>query len=188
MLLRLVALLLLAAPLSWGYGLHAAPRSLAAASRTSAATMGSGSINLKTKVKRAAMAAKGRHRLCVFKYARRLGLGGARIGSARSRVRPAPHAQRARHPPRAPRRSNKHIYAQVIDDATHRILVAASSVEADLKEKGLNIETAKEVGSKAAARAKEKGIELVYFDRNGFKYHGRVAALADAAREGGLQF
>lgn len=67
-------------------------------------------------------------------------------------------------------------------------MAAASSVEADLKEKGLNIETAKEVGAKAAARAKEKGIELVYFDRNGYKYHGRIAALADAAREGGLTF
>ena len=85
-------------------------------------------------------------------------------------------------------RSSKHIYAQVIDDLNHHVLVAASSVEPELKEKGLNVETAKEVGAKAAARAKEKGIELVYFDRNGFKYHGRIAALADAAREGGLVF
>jgi len=85
-------------------------------------------------------------------------------------------------------RSNKHIYAQVIDDSEHKVLVAAATVEADLKGKGLNIETAKQVGMKAAERAKEKGIEQVYFDRNGFKYHGRVAALADGAREAGLVF
>ena len=88
----------------------------------------------------------------------------------------------------ATRRSNKHIYAQVINDATHHIVAAAASVEPDFKELGLTCETAKSIGVKAAERAKAKGVELVFFDRNGYKYHGRVAALAEGAREAGLVF
>lgn len=88
-------------------------------------------------------------------------------------------------------RSTKHIYAQLIDDVNHVTLVSASSVDKDLKEKlahGGNIEAAKVVGEAIANKAKDKGIECVVFDRGGFLYHGRVAALADAAREAGLCF
>lgn len=84
-------------------------------------------------------------------------------------------------------RSLKHISAQIIDDTTGNTLVAASSVEKDLSAKG-NVEGAKAVGTKLAERAKEKGISTVVFDRGGFKYHGRVASLADGAREAGLEF
>jgi len=84
-------------------------------------------------------------------------------------------------------RSTKHIYAQIVDDTKGHTLVAASSMEKDIA-KGGNKDGAKEVGAALAARAKEKGIEAVVFDRGGFKYHGRVAALADGAREGGLNF
>jgi large subunit ribosomal protein L18 len=88
-------------------------------------------------------------------------------------------------------RSNVHIYAQVIDDAASRTLVAASSVDKELAS-GLDgktkIEQAKAVGELIARRAKAAGIEQVVFDRGGFKYHGRVQALADAAREAGLNF
>ena len=84
-------------------------------------------------------------------------------------------------------RSLNHIYAQVIDDATGTTLVAASSKAAKLKTGG-NIAAAKEVGKLVAERAKAKGISKVVFDRGGYIYHGRVKALADAAREGGLQF
>lgn len=83
-------------------------------------------------------------------------------------------------------RSLKHIYAQVVDDTKGHTLVAASSVES-IAESG-NREGAKLVGAKLAERAKEKGIAAVVFDRGGFKYHGRVAALAEGAREGGLEF
>ena len=88
-------------------------------------------------------------------------------------------------------RSTKHIYAQLIDDENHVTLCSASSVDKDLKEKlahGGNIDAAKVVGEAIAKKAKEKGIECVVFDRGGFLYHGRVAALADAAREAGLMF
>ena len=84
-------------------------------------------------------------------------------------------------------RSNKHIHAQIIDDVTGTTLVSCSSVELKLANGG-NIEAAKTVGTKLAERAKEKGIENVCFDRGGYLYHGRVQALADAAREGGLNF
>jgi len=84
-------------------------------------------------------------------------------------------------------RSSKHVYAQVIDDATGRTLAAASSV-ADKLEKGGNIEAAAAVGKSIAEKAKTAGVESVAFDRNGFRFHGRVKALADAAREGGLKF
>lgn len=83
-------------------------------------------------------------------------------------------------------RSLKHIYAQIIDDTTGNTLVAASSQEKEVTSG--NKEGAKSVGTKLAERAKEKGITSVVFDRGGFKYHGRVEALADGAREGGLEF
>ncbi len=88
-------------------------------------------------------------------------------------------------------RSNKHIYAQIIDDAKGGTLVAASSLDADAKpdiKNGGNVAAAKTVGKLIAQRAKAKGIEAVLFDRGGYIYHGRVKALADAAREAGLKF
>ncbi len=88
-------------------------------------------------------------------------------------------------------RSLQHIYAQVIDDNEQHTLVAASSLEPELKSKlktGGNIAAAVEVGKLVAERAKAKGIETVVFDRGGNLYHGRVQALADAAREAGLTF
>jgi large subunit ribosomal protein L18 len=85
-------------------------------------------------------------------------------------------------------RSLNHIYAQVIDDQQGHTLVAAASTEKDLKGKGGNVEGAKLIGKAVAERAKEKGIKRVVFDRGGYKYHGRVKALADAARESGLEF
>jgi large subunit ribosomal protein L18 len=86
-------------------------------------------------------------------------------------------------------RSLTHIYAQVIDDDAGRTLAAASDVEADLKGgSGTKTERAKRVGSLVATRAKDAGVTQVVFDRGGFQYHGRVKALADAAREAGLSF
>ncbi|MGQ9549433.1 MAG: 50S ribosomal protein L18 [Roseiflexus sp.] len=88
-------------------------------------------------------------------------------------------------------RSNIHIYAQIIDDTVGRTLAAASTVEPDLRASltgKTKTERAKAVGAVIAERARAAGIERVVFDRGGFKYHGRVQALADAAREGGLQF
>lgn len=85
-------------------------------------------------------------------------------------------------------RSLNHIYAQVIDDQQGRTLVSASSVEKDMRDKGGNVEGAKLIGKAVAERAKEKGIKRVVFDRGGYLYHGRVKALADAARQAGLEF
>jgi large subunit ribosomal protein L18 len=86
-------------------------------------------------------------------------------------------------------RSNKHISAQVIDDVSGRTVAAASSVEKDLKPTGGgNRDSAKKVGQLLGERAKAAGVSKVVFDRGGFLYHGRVAALADAAREAGLEF
>ena len=86
-------------------------------------------------------------------------------------------------------RSQTHIYAQVIDDDAGRTLCAASTLDKDFKEKkGANVAAAKAIGQLIASRAKEKGIEAVVFDRGGFQYHGRIKALADAAREAGLKF
>lgn len=86
-------------------------------------------------------------------------------------------------------RSAKHVYAQIIDDAKGVTLVSASTVEKDSGiENGGNVEAAKKIGTLIAQRAKEKGIEKVVFDRSGYLYHGRVQALADAAREAGLEF
>ena len=85
-------------------------------------------------------------------------------------------------------RSVGHIYAQVIDDAAGRTLVSASSVEKEIGAPGGNVASAKVVGKRVAERAKEKGIARVVFDRGGYLYHGRVKALAEAAREAGLEF
>jgi len=84
-------------------------------------------------------------------------------------------------------RSTAHIYAQIIDDREGKTFVAASTVEGKSKTGG-NLASAKEVGKAVASKAKEKGITKVVFDRGGYLYHGRVKALAEAAREAGLQF
>lgn len=85
-------------------------------------------------------------------------------------------------------RSVNHIYAQVIDDGPGHTLAAAGSTEKDIRGKGGNIEGAKLIGKAVAERAKEKGINKVVFDRGGYLYHGRVKALAEAARAAGLEF
>jgi large subunit ribosomal protein L18 len=85
-------------------------------------------------------------------------------------------------------RSNKYIYAQVIDDIAGSTVVAASSLEKDLRKKNLNIETATTVGKMLGDRAKEAGVTEVVFDRGGYPFHGRVKALADGARSAGLEF
>ena len=85
-------------------------------------------------------------------------------------------------------RSETNIYAQVIDDVNGVTLVSASSLDKDFEGKGGNIEAARKVGQMVAERAKAKGIDTVVFDRGGYVYHGRVQALAEGAREGGLNF
>ena len=88
-------------------------------------------------------------------------------------------------------RSSKHIYAQVIDDSTGRTLASASSIEKDLRgslKTGADVAAAAAVGKLVAERAKAAGVSDVVFDRGGYIYHGRVKALAEAAREGGLSF
>jgi large subunit ribosomal protein L18 len=85
-------------------------------------------------------------------------------------------------------RSNRYIYAQVIDDTLGRTLASASSQETDLRSSTLNISTAAKVGELLAGRAKDAGVSTVVFDRGGYKYHGKLKALADAARESGLEF
>jgi large subunit ribosomal protein L18 len=88
-------------------------------------------------------------------------------------------------------RSGRHIYAQVIDDARGRTLAAASTLDVGLRgdlRTGADSEAARRVGLLLAERAKSAGVEKVVFDRGGYKYHGRIKALADAAREGGLTF
>ena len=88
-------------------------------------------------------------------------------------------------------RSSKHIYAQIIDDLQGRTLVAASSIEKDMRARlksGADKEAAGVVGRLVAERAKAAGIDKVIFDRGGYRYHGRLKALAEAAREGGLDF
>ena len=88
-------------------------------------------------------------------------------------------------------KSGKHIYAQVIDDATGHTVAHASSLDEGLKKQGktgANAKTAERVGELVASRAKEKGVAKVVFDRGGYIYHGKVRALADAARKGGLEF
>ncbi len=86
-------------------------------------------------------------------------------------------------------RTPRHIYAQVISPEGDRVLASASTLDKDLRsESGGNIEAAAKVGALLAERAKAAGIEKLAFDRSGFRYHGRIKALADAAREGGLDF
>lgn len=90
-------------------------------------------------------------------------------------------------------RSNKHIYAQIIDDSTNRIIAAASSrgkdfLATDAEARGGNVQGAAVVGAIVAEKALQNGVQQVVFDRNGFLYHGRVAAVANAAREKGLAF
>ena len=97
----------------------------------------------------------------------------------------------AERPRLAVYRSLGHIYAQVIDDASGKTLVSASTIDGETKKNlkgGGNIAAAKVIGKTVAERAKAKGVVKVVFDRGGYKYHGRVKALADAAREAGLQF
>ena len=85
-------------------------------------------------------------------------------------------------------RSNNHLYVQIIDDVAGNTLVAASTLDKEVKNKHSNKEAAKEVGKLIAKRAKSKKIETVVFDRGGYVYHGVVKELAEAAREGGLKF
>jgi large subunit ribosomal protein L18 len=85
-------------------------------------------------------------------------------------------------------RSVAHIYAQLIDDSKGRTVVSASSVEKSTKTNGGNVAAAKAIGKAIAERARDKGIQKVVFDRGGYLYHGRIKALADAAREAGLEF
>ena len=85
-------------------------------------------------------------------------------------------------------RSNSHLYAQIIDDVAGITLVAASTLDKEVKTKKSNVEAAKEVGALIAKRAKAKNITTVVYDRGGYIFHGVVKALAEAAREGGLEF
>lgn len=84
--------------------------------------------------------------------------------------------------------SNNNVYAQVIDDGAGRTLASASTLDASIEAKGASVATAEKVGTLIASRAKEAKIEAVVFDRGGHLFHGKVKALADAAREGGLKF
>ena len=107
----------------------------------------------------------------------------------RRRNRTALRARGSGRPRLSVHRSGKHIYAQVIDDAEGKTIVAASTLEKDVRgTSGANIEAASSVGKRVAEAAKEAGVTQVVFDRGGFLYHGRVKALADAAREAGLEF
>jgi large subunit ribosomal protein L18 len=94
----------------------------------------------------------------------------------------------AERPRLAVKKSLKHIYVQVIDDAAGKTIAAASSREADAGAKGANAAAAKALGALIAKKAKDKGVKRVVFDRGGYQYHGNIKALADAARENGLEF
>jgi large subunit ribosomal protein L18 len=109
----------------------------------------------------------------------------------KARVRRALRATANGRPRLSVFRSSKQIYAQVIDDGEGRTLAAASSLDKDMRERlktGADVKAAAEVGRVVAERAKQAGVTQVVFDRSGYMYHGRVKALADAAREGGLEF
>ena len=107
----------------------------------------------------------------------------------RRRNRTSLRARAGGRPRLSVHRSGKHIYAQVIDDTEGKTIAAASTLDKGAKGKtGATVEAAQEVGKRVAAAAKKAGITQVVFDRGGFLYHGRVKALADAAREGGLEF
>lgn len=104
----------------------------------------------------------------------------------RRRVRTALRARAGGKPRLSVHRTGRHIYAQIIDDAAGRTLAAASTLGADVS--GANVAAAALVGKQIAEAAKAAGVTTVVFDRGGFLFHGRVKALADAAREGGLEF
>jgi large subunit ribosomal protein L18 len=106
----------------------------------------------------------------------------------RRRVRTALVAKAGGRPRLSVHRSQQHIYAQVIDDAAGRTIAAASTLEKAFSGTGATVEAAATIGKLLAERAKAAGISKVVFDRGGFLFHGRVKALADAAREGGLEF
>ncbi len=107
----------------------------------------------------------------------------------RQRVRTQLRTKAKDRPRLSVHRSSKHIYAQVIDDVKGVTLASASTLDKDLRGgTGATVEAAAQVGKVLAERAKKAGVERVVFDRGGFIYHGRVKALADAAREGGLDF
>ena len=109
----------------------------------------------------------------------------------RQRVRNKLRANATGRPRLSIHRSGRHIYAQVIDDTVGKTLAAASTLDSELSsslKSGANIDAARQVGELIAKRAVDAGIKDVMFDRGGFIYHGRVKALADAAREGGLSF
>jgi large subunit ribosomal protein L18 len=109
----------------------------------------------------------------------------------KARVRRAIRRNATGRPRLSVHRSGRHIYAQVIDDVAGKTLAAASTVEKEVRDggkSGANVEAAKAVGKLVAERASAKGVKEVVFDRGGYLYHGRVKALADAAREGGLSF
>ena len=104
----------------------------------------------------------------------------------RRRVRTALRNVSGGKPRLSVHRNGQHIYAQIIDDAAGKTLAAASTL--GTKNSGANVDAAKKVGTDIAAAAKKAGVTTVVFDRGGFLFHGRVKALADAAREGGLEF
>ncbi|CAM4164244.1 50S ribosomal protein L18 [Novosphingobium lubricantis] len=106
----------------------------------------------------------------------------------RRRVRTALKARSGGRPRLSVHRSGRHIYAQIIDDAQGRTVVAASTLVKGEKSIGANVDAAAKVGAEIAEKAKAAGITTVVFDRGGFLFHGRVKALADAARAGGLEF
>ena len=107
----------------------------------------------------------------------------------RRRVRSALKARASGKPRLSVHRSGRHIYAQLIDDAAGTTIASASSLDKDLrKDGGATRDNAASVGKALAERAKKAGVSRVVFDRGGFLFHGRVKALADAAREGGLEF
>ncbi|MBW8754023.1 MAG: 50S ribosomal protein L18 [Sphingomonadales bacterium] len=104
------------------------------------------------------------------------------------RVRTALKARSGGRPRLSVHRSGRHIYAQIIDDAEGRTVAAASTLSKGSKGPGATTEAAAKVGKELAEAAKKAGVTTVVFDRGGFLFHGRVKALADAAREGGLEF
>ena len=104
----------------------------------------------------------------------------------RRRVRTAIKSRSGTRPRLSVHRTGKHIYAQIIDDAAGKTVAAASTLGS--KSSGANVDAAVQVGKDIAAAAKKAGVSTVVFDRGGFLFHGRVKALADAAREGGLEF
>lgn len=115
--------------------------------------------------------------------------GSRKVARRRRQVRGRKHLRGTGERPRLTiYRSNRYIYAQVVNDFGGLTLAAASSQEPELRGERLNVDTAAKVGTLVADRAKEAGVTAVVFDRGGYKYHGRLKALADAAREAGLEF